>query len=101
MEWINNMILMNLFTGRDRWREQTCGHGGPGEAGTRWEIRAERYAVPCVKRTASGKLLNSTASAARRSGTSERGGMQAVGWMLKREGCMYTYSGFMLLYSRN
>ena len=68
--------------GRDRCREQTCGHGGQGEAGTHWEVRTELYTIPCVKWTASGELLYSTGSSAQCSGTTERAGMgdDAVGW---------------------
>ena len=91
MEWINNMILMNLFTGRDRCREQTCGHGGPGEAGTRWEIRAELYAVPCVKRTASGKLLSSTGSERSSALWDEREGWDVGSGMDAQEGGVYVY----------
>ena len=61
--------------GGDRCREQTCGHGGQGEAGTHWEVRTELYTIPCVKWTASGELLYSTGSSAQCSGTTERVGM--------------------------
>ena len=38
---------------------------GGGEGGTNWEMRIDIYTLPCVKQTASGKLLYSTGSSAR------------------------------------
>ena len=48
-----------------RYRERTCGHGaGEGEGGMNWEISTDIYILPCVKQTASGKLLYSPGSPA-------------------------------------
>ena len=74
----------------DRCREQTCGRGSEGEGGIHWEIRIDVYPLPCVKWTASGKLLCSTGSSALCSVMTERAGMRGVGWKLKREG-VYVY----------
>ena len=31
-----------------------------GEGGIKWEIRSDRYTIPCVKQIASGNQLDST-----------------------------------------
>ena len=54
---------MNLSAGqkyRLRHREWTWATAGEGEGGTNWESSTDRCTLPCVRQTASGKLLLST-----------------------------------------
>ena len=55
-----------------------------------WEIGTKKYALPCVKQIASGKLLYNTGNSAWYFVTTERGGMEGLGWRLQREG-IYVY----------
>ena len=54
------MLQMNLFTekaGTRRCGEWTCRHSGEEEGGMDRESNPDIYMPPCVKQTASGKLL--------------------------------------------
>ena len=56
------------------------------EGGINWEGSVDIYTLPCVKHTASGKLLHSTRSSAQCSVMTLRGGIGGRGGKHKREG---------------
>ena len=66
--------------------------GEEGEGRANSKSNTDIYTLPCVKQLASGKLLYNTASSARYSVMTSRGGMGEVGGRIKREGIMYSYS---------
>ena len=86
------MVLMNLFARQEeghRLGEWTCGHSRGGRWGDDWEGSTDIYTLPCIKSTASGKLLDGRGSSARGSAMTQRGEM-GVGGSLKRE-WVYVY----------
>ena len=91
------MVQMKLFAGQEyRYRMQrtdmwTEGKGSMGR--TNWECGTDTFTPPCVKQTASGKVLYSAGSSAGRSAMTKRGGV-GVWWEggSRGMGCMYMYS---------
>ena len=72
-----------------------CGGGGGGRVN--WESSTEVSALPCVKQTASGKLLYGPGSPAWYSVMPQRVGRGGWEEGLRGKGCMCTYGWFMLL----
>ena len=96
------MTQMNLFAGqeeRGRQREQAVDTEREGKGQANGESSADIYPPPCVKQTASGKLLHSTGYSSRCSG-GPWVGMGRMGGRSKRERICITCNRFTLLYSR-
>ena len=68
-----------------QWHHRMEGHIG-GRGGTNWESSNDVNTLPCVKQTASRKLLYNTGNSTRCSVTTRTGGMGAAGGRLKWEG---------------
>ena len=83
---------------RDRRREQMYGYqGGKVGGGRNWEIEIDTYTllILCIKYITNENLLYSTGNFTQCSVVTQ------MGRKSKKEGYMYTYSWFTLLYSRN
>ena len=75
--------------GRNRDADAENGHadtGWEGEGGMNLECSTDIYIPPCVKQTASRRLLYGTRSSALYSVRTERVGWERVGGRLKRNG---------------
>ena len=71
-----------------------CGHAGgwEGEGGMNWESGIDINTFPCIKKTASEKLLHSTGSSSWCSVMTWSGGIVGGGWQGGSRGWEYKYT---------